>query len=123
MRDLLEEQAARPAGTMAQTLERWRERPEYGRLCELAASAPLVGLAPDHSAPGQELAYAVVRLIDAQVRGSRLEVLIDKARQQPLSDSEKQELQGLTMGQIMAPAAEPAAGPAAADAGPAREEN
>jgi DNA primase len=123
LRDLLEEQAARPAGTMAQTLERWRERPEYGRLCELAASAPLVGLAPDHSAPGQELAYAVVRLIDAQVRGSRLEVLIDKARQQPLSDSEKQELQGLTMGQIMAPAAEPAAGPAAADAGPAREEN
>jgi DNA primase len=99
LRDLLEEQAARPAGTMAQTLERWRERPEYGRLCELAAIAPLVGLATDHAAPGQELSYAVARLIDAQVRGSRLEVLIEKARQLPLSEQEKQELQALTMGQ------------------------
>jgi DNA primase len=99
LRDLLEEQAARPTGTMAQTLERWRERPEYGRLCELAASAPLVGLATDHAAPGQELSYAVARLIDAQVRGSRLEVLIDKARLLPLSGEEKQELQALTMGQ------------------------
>ena len=101
LRDLLEEQAARPAGTMAQTLERWRDRPEYGRLCELAASAPLVGLAADHAAPGQELSNAVARLIDAQVRGGRLEVLIDKARQQSLSEDEKQELQTLTMGQTI----------------------
>jgi DNA primase len=96
LRELLEDQAARPAGTMAQTLERWRERPEYPRLCELAAIAPLVGLTADSAAPGQELREAVARLIDAQVRGGRLEVLIDKARQQPLNDMEKQELQALT---------------------------
>ena len=107
LRDLLEEQAARPAGTMAQTLERWRDRPEYGRLCELAASAPLVGLSADHAAPGQELSRAVARLIDAQVRGGRLEVLIDKARLQPLSDDEKQELQTLTAGPTLKPAAQP----------------
>jgi DNA primase len=100
LRDLLEELAVRPAGTMAQTLERWRERPEYPRLCELAASAPLVGLSSDSAAPGQELKEAVARLIDAQVRGGRLEVLIDKARQQPLNDVEKQELQALSMGPL-----------------------
>jgi DNA primase len=113
LRELLEEQAARPAGTMAQTLERWRERPEYGRLCELAASAPLVGLATDHAAPGQELSNAVARLIDAQVRGSRLEVLIDKARALPLSDGEKQELQALTTGPMgsMGQSPSPQAGP------------
>ena len=115
LRDLLEEQAARPAGTMAQTLERWRDRPEYGRLCELAASAPLVGLSADHAAPGQELSRAVARLIDAQVRGGRLEVLIDKARLQPLSDDEKQELQALTVSHTHTPAAQSGTGPRRAE--------
>jgi hypothetical protein len=70
----------------------------------------LVGLAPDSAAPVRELSDAVARVIDAEVRGSRLEVLIDKARQQALSEGEKQELQGLSMGQIMVSAAAPAAG-------------
>jgi DNA primase len=93
--ELLEEQLARPALSMAQTLERWRERPEYRRLCELAASEPLVA---GGTAAGQELMQAIERLLDAQLRGGRLEALIEKARDQRLNEAEKQELQTLTTG-------------------------
>jgi DNA primase len=95
LRALLEQLRASPAATMAQTLERWRERPEHRRLCELAASAPLV---PDQSAAGQELHQGVSRLLDAQLR-RRLDALIEKARGQNLDESEKLELQALTMAQ------------------------
>ena len=71
---------------MAQTLERWRDRPEYRRLCELAAGKPLVADAP---AAARELTQAIDRLLDAQVRGGRLEALIEKARSQGLDDTEK----------------------------------
>ena len=93
--ELLEELVAQPAQSMAQSLERWRERPEYRRLCELAASKPLVA---DGAAAGRELRQAIERLLDAQVRGGRLEVLIEKARDQELTEAEKQELQTLTTG-------------------------
>jgi DNA primase len=92
---LLEQLSERAALTMAQTLERWRERPEYRRLCELAASEPLV---PDQEAAGQELRQAVARLLDAELR-RRLEVLIEKARAHTLDESEKLELQALTVAQ------------------------
>jgi DNA primase len=92
---LLEQLGASPAATMAQTLERWRDRPEYRRLSELAASEPLV---PDESAAGQELSHAVARLLDAELR-RRLEVLIEKARAQTLDESEKLELQALSVAQ------------------------
>ena len=92
---LLEQLGASPAATMAQTLERWRERPEYRRLSELAASEPLV---PDEGAAGQELSHAVARLLDAELR-RRLEVLIEKARAQTLDESEKLELQALSVAQ------------------------
>jgi DNA primase len=92
---LLEQLIANPAATMAQTLERWRDRPEYRRLCELAATEPLV---PDQDAAGQELRQAVARLLDTELR-RRLEVLIDKARAQTLDESEKLELQALTAAQ------------------------
>jgi DNA primase len=90
---LLEQLAASPAATMAQTLERWRERPEYRRLSELAASEPLV---PDPGAAAQELRQGVARLLDTELR-RRLEVLIEKARAETLDESEKLELQALTM--------------------------
>ena len=93
--ELLEEQSARPARSMAQILERWRERPEYRRLTELAASEPQ--LAETHAAE-RELAQAIERLLDAQLRGGRLEALIEKARAQPLDEAEKLELQALTTG-------------------------
>jgi DNA primase len=92
---LLEQLQASPAASMALTLERWRERPEYRRLSELAASAPLV---PDQAAASQELRQAVARLLDSELR-RRLEVLIEKARAQPLDEAEKLELQALTVAQ------------------------
>ena len=95
LRELLEEQLARPVQSMAQTLERWRERPEYRRLCELAAGRPLVS---DGPAAGRELSQAIDRLLDAPLR-DRLEALIIKAREVGLSEPEKQELQALTTAQ------------------------
>ena len=92
---LLEQLEASPPATMALTLERWRDRPEYRRLCELAASEPLV---PDQAAAGQELRQAVARMLDSELR-RRLEVLIDKARAHTLDESEKLELQALTVAQ------------------------
>ncbi|HEY3731764.1 MAG TPA: DNA primase [Steroidobacteraceae bacterium] len=92
---LLEQLRAQPAASMAQTLERWRERPEHHRLSELAAGEPLV---PDQDAAARELRQAVARLLDAELR-RRLEVLIDKARVQPLDEAEKQELQALATAQ------------------------
>jgi DNA primase len=92
---LLEQLEASPSATMALTLERWRDRPEYRRLCELAAGEPLV---PDQAAAGQELRQAVARMLDSELR-RRLEVLIDKARAQTLDESEKLELQALTVAQ------------------------
>ena len=92
---LLEQLGASPAGTMALTLERWRDRPEYRRLSELGASEPLV---PDQAAASQELRQAVARLLDSELR-RRLEVLIEKARAQSLDESEKLELQALTVAQ------------------------
>ncbi len=92
---LLEQLAASPSATMALTLERWRDRAEYRRLCELAASEPLV---PDQAAAGQELREAVARMLDSELR-RRLEVLIDKARAHTLDESEKLELQALTVAQ------------------------
>ena len=80
---------------MAQTLERWRDRPEYRRLCELAASEPLVA---DGAAAARELAQAIERLLDAQQRG-RVGELIAKARETSLTAQEKVELQALTTGQ------------------------
>jgi DNA primase len=92
---LLEQLGANPAATMAQTLERWRDKREYRRLCELGAGAPLV---PDQAAARQELSQAAARLLDSELR-RRLEVLIEKARGQTLDDAEKLELQALTMAQ------------------------
>ena len=92
---LLEQLQASPAASMALTLERWRERPEYRRLTELASSAPLVA---DQGAASQELRQAVARLLDSELR-RRLEVLIEKARAQPLDESEKLELQALSVAQ------------------------
>jgi DNA primase len=94
--ELLSQQAAEPAASMAQTLERWRDRHEYRRLCELAATAPLVA---DAAGAARELSEAVRRLLDRELRSRRLEILIRKAREEPLSDAEKLELQALTTDQ------------------------
>jgi DNA primase len=96
LHELLTELRAQPASTMAQTLERWRERHEHRRLCELAAAPALV---PDAAAAARELSEGVARLLHAELRQGRLEALISKARAEPLDDSEKLELQALTTDQ------------------------
>ncbi|HEX4052050.1 MAG TPA: DNA primase [Steroidobacteraceae bacterium] len=95
LRELLTQQSAQPAASLAQTLERWRERPEYPRLCELAAATPLV---LDAAAAARELCEAIQRLLDGELR-RRLESLIAKARALGLDEQEKLELQSLTMDQ------------------------
>ncbi len=93
--ELLAQQIAQPAASMAQTLERWRDRPEYRRLGELAAATPLV---TDAIAAARELCEAIQRLIEGEQR-QRLESLIEKARKEGLSGTEKAELQSLTVDQ------------------------
>jgi DNA primase len=93
--ELLEQLAAQPSTTLAQTLERWRERHEYRRLCELAATATLVA---DAQAAGCELSEAVQRLLQRE-HTRRLELLIEKARLERLDEAEKLELQSLTSDQ------------------------
>ena len=80
---------------MAQTLERWRERPEYRRLCELAAERA-AGARP--ARPARNCVRRSLDLLDPELR-RRLDVLIEKARAQPLDESEKLELQALTVAQ------------------------
>ncbi|MGH8207599.1 MAG: DNA primase [Steroidobacteraceae bacterium] len=94
--ELLAQQVAEPSQTMAQTLERWRERQEYRRLSELAAAAPLV---PDAAAAARELSEAVRRLLVQELPRRRLEALIEKARVDRLDEAEKLELQALTTDQ------------------------
>jgi DNA primase len=94
--ELLAQHADQPGLTMAQTLERWRERPEYRRLCELAAAAALV---PDSAAAAAELSEAVRRLLVQELPRRRLQALIEKARVDRLDDAEKLELQALTTDQ------------------------
>jgi DNA primase len=94
--ELLQQQRTSQAASTAQTLERWRDRTEYRRFCEIAAAEPLV---PDSAAAGAELREAVTRLLAMEPR-RRLQALIDKARAESLDESEKQELQALTMTQV-----------------------
>jgi DNA primase len=93
LRELLDQQRSSPAANTAQTLERWRDRVEYRRFCELAATEPLV---PDASAAGAELREALTRLLRLESR-RRLQALIDKAKADTLDEAERQELQALTV--------------------------
>jgi DNA primase len=95
LRELLEQQRTAPASSTAQALERWRERAEYHRFCELAAHEPLV---PDGASAGAELREAIARLLRLESR-RRLEALIDKARADGLNEPEKLELQALLLAQ------------------------
>ncbi|MGA3156879.1 MAG: DNA primase [Steroidobacteraceae bacterium] len=92
LRELLAELAAAPGQSLAQLLERWRERGEYKRLAELAAAEVLV---TDTEAAGRELTETLGRLLE-QVRRQRLDELISKAREHTIDASETLELQALT---------------------------
>jgi DNA primase len=92
LRELLADLAAAPGQSLAQLLERWRERGEYKRLAELAAAEVLV---TDSVAAGRELTETLGRLLE-QVRRQRLDDLIAKARDRTIDASETLELQALT---------------------------
>jgi DNA primase len=89
LKELLEQAAAMDSGSTAMLLERWRDRPEYGRLSELAISKPLVA---DTQGAAKELQMAVVKLIEEYGPGRRMDELLRKAEELGLNYDEKAEL-------------------------------
>ena len=90
--ELIEMARADPHLSPAQLVERWRDRPEHGRLEELAA-LPLPEL--EAAALVRELSATIARLIAETGPERRLEELILRAESTGLSDAEKQELRVL----------------------------
>jgi len=90
--ELIEMSQSEPHLSPAQLVERWRERPEYERLAELAA-LPLPEL--EAAAVARELAAAVSKLVAEAGPERRLDELIEKAATEGLSEDEKQELRAL----------------------------
>jgi DNA primase len=76
LKELLEQAAQAAAPTTAVLLERWRDRPEYARLAELAQAEPLV--ADAHQA-AKELPMAVEKLLQEAGPGRRTDELLRKA--------------------------------------------
>jgi DNA primase len=89
LRELLAQAAAAPNPSTAMLLERWRDLPEYGRLCELAMAEPLVAT-PDAAAA--ELQMAVEKLLEEHGPGRRTDELLRKAEEMGLNYDEKTEL-------------------------------
>jgi DNA primase len=82
--------ATRPSTAML--LERWRDRPEYGRLAELAMTDPMVAEA---EAAAKELHMAVEKLLEEYGPGRRMDELLRKAEELGLNSEEKAELSQL----------------------------
>jgi DNA primase len=92
LRELLEQAAAMDQPNTAMLLERWRSRPEYGRLSELAVSEPLVA---DLQGAASELHMAVEKLLEECGPGRRMDELLQKAKDLGLNSEEKAELSTL----------------------------
>jgi DNA primase len=92
LQELLEQAAMLEAPTSAMLLERWRDRPEYARLAQLAITEPLV---PDSQAAAGELAMAVEKLLEAYGPGRRMDELLRKSEEMGLNSEEKAELSSL----------------------------
>jgi DNA primase len=90
--ELLEQAAGMEQPSTAMLLERWRDRPEYGRLAELAA---LPGMVENAAAAGQELQMAVRKLKESVGPGRRVNELLRKADEMGLNYDEKAELSSL----------------------------
>jgi DNA primase len=89
LKELLEQAVSAAAPTTAVLLERWRDRPEYQRLAELAQVEPLVA---DATAAAKELAMAVEKLLEEAGPGRRMDELLRKAGEMGLNYDEKAEL-------------------------------
>ncbi len=92
LQELLEQAAALTEPTSGVLLERWRDRPEFARLTELAVAEPLV---PDAKAAAGELKMAVEKLLESHGPGRRMNELLQKAGQTGLNSDEKTELSHL----------------------------
>jgi DNA primase len=92
LKELLDQAAAMEEPNTAMLLERWRARPEYGRLCELAISDPMVAELPGAA---KELQMAVEKLLEEYGPGRRMDELLRKAEELGLNYDEKAELSSL----------------------------
>jgi len=89
LRELLEQAADMTQPSTAMLLERWRDRPEYDRLAELAMAEPMVAEA---GGAAEELQMAVQKLLEAYGPGRRMDELLRKAEEMGLNYDEKAEL-------------------------------
>jgi DNA primase len=92
LQELLEQAATAASPNTAILLERWRDRPEYGRLAELAMQDPLVADTPSAT---KELKMAVEKLLEEYGPGRRMDDLLKKAEELGLNYDEKAELSSL----------------------------
>jgi DNA primase len=92
LKELLEQAAAMAEPNTAMLLERWRDRPEYRRLSELAMAEAMVAEA---TGTATELQMAVEKLLEEQGPGRRVDELIRKAEDYGLNSDEKAELSSL----------------------------
>ncbi|MGA2187957.1 MAG: DNA primase [Steroidobacteraceae bacterium] len=92
LKELLDQASAMDQPNTAMLLERWRTRPEYGRLSELAISEPMVA---DLPGAAKELQMAVERLLEEYGPGRRMDELLRKAEELGLNYDEKAELSSL----------------------------
>ncbi|HEY2145341.1 MAG TPA: DNA primase, partial [Steroidobacteraceae bacterium] len=92
LKELLEQAATAASPSTAILLERWRDRPEYGRLAELAMQDPLVA---DTASAAKELKMAVEKLLEEFGPGRRMDELLKKAEELGLNYDEKAELSSL----------------------------
>jgi DNA primase len=89
LKELLEQALGAAAPSTAVLLERWRDRPEYARLAELAQAEPLVA---DAQQAAKELPMAVEKLLEEAGPGRRRDELLRKAGEMGLNYDEKAEL-------------------------------
>ena len=92
LRELIETARAEPALTTAQLVERWRERPEFERLAELAGEESLLREA---RAAGRELDSVLAKMTGELGPEKRLNELIGLMAERRLTDEEAKEYQGL----------------------------
>jgi DNA primase len=89
LKELLDQAVAMDQPNTAMLLERWRDRPEYGRLSELAISPPMVA---EVEGAAKELQMAVEKLLEEYGPGHRMDELLQKAEELGLNYDEKAEL-------------------------------
>ncbi len=92
LKELLEQASAMSQPSTAMLLERWRDRPEYARLSELAMAPAMVA---DREGAAKELQMAVKRLLEACGPGHRVNELLRKSEEIGLNSDEKTELSSL----------------------------